>query len=91
MRFEYFLRFVIEAISLTDLARYLLGNSTFAPEGIDDGTSVLVPDIELLGRLLDLDRGVRYENFYQLAALIVCNLIILSNHFLFNDYKYVTL
>ena len=68
------------AINRSDLVWYL-GHSACAPEGKDDGASVLVPDTELLGRLLDLDFGVRSENFDQLAALLVRHSIILPNHF----------
>ena len=76
------MRFVNAAINFTDLERYL-GYSAFAPEDVNNGASVLVPDIELLGRLLDLDTGVRSEQFNQLAALLVRHPIILPNHLQF--------
>ena len=77
---QYFLRFIIAAMHFTDLVRYL-GNSAFAPEGVDDGTSVLVPDTELLGCLLDLDTGVRSQQLDQLVPLLIRNSIILPHHF----------
>ena len=77
---EYFLRFINAAMNFTDLVRYL-GNSAFAPEGVNDGAGILVPDTELLGCLLDLDRGVRSQQLDQLAPLLIRNSIILPHHF----------
>ena len=68
------------AINRSDLVWYL-GHSACAPEGKDDGASVLVPDTELLGCLLDLDTGVRSQQLDQLVPLLIRNSIILPHHF----------